>query len=86
MVVAQSKFYSAQYRLILTKESAASFANWKQPEEIARLAPPLIGEKTFSMSSTEIRERLNKKLYCGHLIPEKALYYIQKHQLYLPTV
>ncbi len=72
----------AQYRLILTKESAAFFSKWKEPEEIQRLAPLLIGERAFPISSTEVRERLKKKLYCGHLVPEKALYYIENHGLY----
>ncbi|HSX26018.1 MAG TPA: nicotinate (nicotinamide) nucleotide adenylyltransferase [Chlamydiales bacterium] len=36
----------------------------------------------MDISSTEIRERLKKKLYCGHLIPAKALDYIHRHGLY----
>lgn len=36
----------------------------------------------FDISSTEVRERLKNKLYCGHLIPRKALDYIQRHGLY----
>jgi nicotinate-nucleotide adenylyltransferase len=72
----------AHYRLILTKESAAAFSQWKEPEEIQRLAPLLIGDRTFPISSTGVRERLKKKLYCGHLVPEKALYYIAEHRLY----
>jgi nicotinate-nucleotide adenylyltransferase len=73
----------AQYRLLLTRESAESFSKWRDPQEIERLAPLLIGERTLPISSTEVRERLKKKLYCGHLVPEKALYYIGKHCLYL---
>ncbi len=38
--------------------------------------------KNMDLSSTDIRERLNKKLYCGHLIPAKALDYIFQHRLY----
>ncbi len=37
---------------------------------------------TFDVSSTEVRERLKKKLYCGHLVPGKALDYIHAHDLY----
>lgn len=70
------------YRLILSQETASSFSQWKDPDEIERLAPLLIGMRNFPISSTEIRRRLNKKLYCGHLVPEKALYYIHKHALY----
>lgn len=34
------------------------------------------------ISSTEVRERLKKKLYCGHLIPYKVLDYIYQNHLY----
>ncbi|HLB53036.1 MAG TPA: nicotinate-nucleotide adenylyltransferase [Chlamydiales bacterium] len=36
----------------------------------------------FEISSTEIRDRLKKGLYCGHLLPEKVLSYIKKRRLY----
>lgn len=38
--------------------------------------------RAMEISSTEIRERLKKKLYCGHLVPRKALDYIYSHHLY----
>lgn len=93
----------AKYHLLLSEESAASFTEWKEAEELARLAPPLIGcrkgefslpeqilllkkgltpTKSMEISSTEIRERLKNRLYCGHLVPAKALDYIERNQLY----
>lgn len=36
----------------------------------------------MDISSTEIRERLKKKLYCGHLLPGKVLDYIHQNTLY----
>lgn len=72
-----------QFRLILSDEAAAHLDQWKETEELIRLAPPLIGPRKIDISSTEIRARLKKKLYCGHLVPAKALEYIQRHQLYL---
>lgn len=90
-----------QYRLILSEESAKRFFEWKDPNEILRLAPPLIGARgkkvildpllqnaivqtpLFDISSTQVRQRLKKRLYCGHLVPAKALDYIDRHQLYL---
>lgn len=79
----QSK--GVEYRLLLTEESSSFFLNWKESQEIIRLAPLLIGEKTFQISSTEVRERLKKKRYCGHLVPLKALDYIHQHRLYSPS-
>jgi nicotinate-nucleotide adenylyltransferase len=84
-----------QYRLILSAEAAASFEKWREPEEILRLASLLVGARKgavgeciqtslFEISSTEIRARLKKKLYCGHLIPHKALDYIERNGLYSP--
>lgn len=37
----------------------------------------------LSMSSTLIRNRLKKRLYCGHLVPEDVLDYIYEKELYL---
>jgi nicotinate-nucleotide adenylyltransferase len=84
-----------QFRLLLSEEAAASFDQWKQPDEIQKLAPLLIGSRSdekpkqgiiqtnlFDISSTEVRARLKKKMYCGHLIPAKALDYIIAHHLY----
>jgi len=36
----------------------------------------------FEVSSTEVRERLSKKLNCSHLIPNIVLDYISKNRLY----
>jgi len=38
--------------------------------------------KQFEISSTDIRERLKKGSYCGHLVPAKVLDYIYKFDLY----
>ena len=92
------------FHLILSDEAASHFHQWKEPEELIRLAPPFIGvrsashltgkmaealrpgfteTKAFPISSTEIRERLKKELYCGHLVPANALEYIRANSLYL---
>lgn len=36
----------------------------------------------MEISATVIRERIKKKLYCGHLLPPKVLDYIYENQLY----
>jgi len=36
----------------------------------------------FEISATTIRNRLKKRLYCGHLVPAKVLDYIFENQLY----
>lgn len=69
-------------RLLLSEEAAARLDQWKETQELVRLAPPLIGPREIQISSTQIRDRLKKRLYCGHLVPAKALQYIEKHQLY----
>lgn len=37
----------------------------------------------FEISATDIRERLKKDWYCGHLVPQVVLEYIKQHHLYL---
>ena len=94
---------SANYHLLLSEETAKSFMQWKEADELIRRASPLIGcrsekisfaqdipwlqkgftrTKNMEISSTEIRSRLKNKLYCGHLVPAKALDYIGRHRLY----
>lgn len=69
-------------RLILSEETAAHLDQWKETQELIQLAPPLIGPRKIETSSTEIRARLKKRLYCGHLIPAKTLEYIGENGLY----
>lgn len=95
-----------QLHLIISEDILNGLPQWKDAEELIRLAPPLIGSrlasprnippdlkeklkkvftqtKMMDISSTEVRERLKKDLYCGHLVPAKVLDYIRVHQLYL---
>lgn len=87
-----------QYRLILSQDAARGLSQWKEAVAVQKLAPPLVGLRgeanfplvdcevvptaIFEISSTAIRERLKKKIYCGHLVPQIALDYISEHQLY----
>ncbi len=99
------------YFLLLGEDAIENFHEWREVEELVKLATPLIGSrktKSFStkgltsvlsssiekglttipileISSTEIRDRLQKGLYCGHLLPAKVWDYIQQHQLYRIT-
>ena len=38
--------------------------------------------RLFEISSTEVRDRIKKNLYCGHLVPDIVLDYIASHRLY----
>lgn len=91
------------YFLLLGEDALEHFHQWREVEELVKLAPPLIGSRqslttvapsirkgltaipTMEISSTEIRDRVNKGLYCGHLLPAKVWDYIQQHQLYKKT-
>lgn len=42
----------------------------------------LVPTKQMEICSTDLRQRLEKRLYCGHLIPAKTLDYIYENQLY----
>lgn len=90
---------SDQFHLLLSDDQVSSFYLWKDADELARLAPPLIGSRLkgeilnipyakkvetplFDVSSTQVRKRLSKKMYCGHLVPASVLDYIEQHRLY----
>ncbi len=56
---------------------------FEMPKKLASLIEPgLTSTALIEISSTEIRERIKKGLYCGHLVPQKVLDYIQEHQVY----
>jgi nicotinate-nucleotide adenylyltransferase len=64
----------------------------RDPREVSLELPPFIEPfcqrgmtttRNFEISSTSVRERLKKRLYCGHLVPAKILDFIYHHQLYL---
>ncbi len=73
---------SLDLHYLLGKDHQATFHLWKNAEELGRLAPPLFAARQFEISSTQVRERLSRHLYCGHLIPAPVYEYIQLHKLY----
>lgn len=53
------------------------------PEElIAFIDKGKVDIPIMEISSTDLRQRLHQKKYCGHLIPSKVLDYIRSHRLY----
>lgn len=80
--IRELKQEGVRLRLLLSDEAAQHLHKWKQTEELVKIAPPLIGPRDIKISSTEVRNRLKKKLYCGHLLPLKVLDYIKSSDLY----
>lgn len=102
----------SSFFLLFGEDTLIRFSEWKDPLEIVRRIPLLIGSRHHSellhllptmklpveistaiqngiqptrqmeISATDIRERLKKKLYCGHFVPGKVLDYIYENQLY----
>lgn len=82
------------FRLIIGSDQEADFMKWKEAEALKILAPPLMGERAgspsssalplplFDISATEIRERVKEGLYVGHQIPQAVQNYILKNKLY----
>jgi nicotinate-nucleotide adenylyltransferase len=53
------------------------------PELEKKLRSKRIKIPLLDISSTNVRERLTQKKYCGHLVPALVLNYIQQNHLYL---
>ncbi len=78
------------YSLLLTDDVYDTFFQWKDYEKIKEKVDIVVVKREKSgleiprmeISSTRIRERLKKKLYCGHLLPSIVLDYIYENQLY----
>jgi nicotinate-nucleotide adenylyltransferase len=54
----------------------------ESPEIATAIKKGLTQTRVMSISSTEIRERIRKSLYCKHLLPEEVLDYIYQHHIY----
>jgi len=52
------------------------------PQIDAKLSSGVTITNILEISATDIRQRLKKGLYCGHLVPAKVLDYISLHRLY----
>lgn len=90
----KEKYPHYQFFLILGDDLLKDFHQWKEVDELVKLAPPLVGSRNgivqkgvvpiprVEISATEIRKRLKKKKFCGHLLPAKVLDYIKRHRLY----
>lgn len=52
------------------------------PRILHAIEKGMVKTKLMDISSTELRRRLNQNLYCGHLVPAKALAYLHEHRLY----
>lgn len=109
----KSRFPKDSFYLLLGEDCILNFPKWKNPLELVKMTPPLIGCRPpanqlldqlqvlnfdkalkksimqgmvetplMEISATGVRLRLEKRLYCGHLLPEKVLDYIFQNQLY----
>lgn len=104
----QAAHSETQFYLILGQDFIGNFMAWKEPLDLVRRIPLLIGSRTttppllsalpeeieaeiekgiieiplLDISSTQIRERIKKRLYVGHLLPSKVLDFISVNQLY----
>jgi len=76
------KFPDVQFVLLLTEEARSSFPTWEKVEEIQKLVEVAFVGHRSSISSTEVRERLQKGLDCKKFLSAKVLDYIEKHRLY----
>jgi nicotinate-nucleotide adenylyltransferase len=108
---AQKKFKDSQLFLLCGEDLLQKFSQWKLPQEIIELAPPLIAKRSgtilprnwgrgkdsaleeallhgmtdtplFDVSATEIRQRLKRGQYCGHLLNQAVYRYIIQQKLY----
>jgi len=84
------------FYLLVGSDNMNDFNKWKNPEEIRALVTIVIGVRAgfesdntefyqipkLDVSSTEIRERLNKGEECSAFLPKEISQYIKKNGLY----
>lgn len=69
--------------LVARRHGVGFFGAWyEDPELKTAIMQGLTETPFFDISSTNVRLRLQKGLYCGHLVPYRVLEYIKKNKLY----
>lgn len=69
--------------LLIAKRQGKSPSPYSQKKVIKQAIEKGLQETgIMEISATNIRKRLKKGLYCGHLLPQKVLDYIYQNQLY----
>jgi len=72
----------SRFFLIIGKDALKEFAQWKEPEEIKRMAEP-IAFKRGEISSSGIRRRIASGESVQEWVPKEIFDYIQQKMLYL---
>ena len=86
----QKKHPKTKFFLLIGEDIAGQLNQWKHYPELKKAATFLVAKRggntssvpLFDVSSTVIRERLQKGQFVGHLLDKKVLQYIQKHGVY----
>ncbi|MBS0623688.1 MAG: nicotinate (nicotinamide) nucleotide adenylyltransferase [Verrucomicrobia bacterium] len=86
----QSMYPNKKFALLCSEDVLEYLDSWKEAEELKKRVRILVGAREkqrdscpiMQISSTQIRKRLEKGLYCGHLVPSKVLDYISENHLY----
>lgn len=92
IVQLQQAYPNQTFAFMLSDEVYQQFDRWHKSDEIKKRIQLLIGSRggqegkiktpLLEISGTQIRDRIKKHLYCGHLVPGKVLDYISENQLY----
>jgi len=64
------------------KDYSSNLKDYPDKKLLPIIKKGLVDTKVMEISSTDLRDRLKKKLYCNHLLPAKVLDYIYKDHLY----
>ena len=69
--------------LVVKRPGSHLEGEWKKNPLLARVIEKgTCTTPLFDISATQIRDRLKKKLFCGHLLHPSVLQYIEQHALY----
>jgi nicotinate-nucleotide adenylyltransferase len=105
----KKSYKDAEFFLLMGEDLLEQFTSWKEPEELVKLAPPLIALRSdakpngpwqnnsilkeaiekgitktplYDVSATDVRSRIAKGLFCGHLVEARVVNYIKRCGLY----
>lgn len=87
------EYPNQKFVLMLSEDTYHHFSVWKDYKKIKERVKILVGSRKvhskigistsiMEISATKIRDRINKNLYCGHLVSQEVLDFIYQNQLY----
>lgn len=79
----QSQFSDMEWSLIVGEDLVSQISSWEEGEDLIKEFSLIVCPRhSLDISSTKVRDRIRKNLFCEHLVRRKVLDFIRQKSLY----